>query len=138
MGVLNQTPTLIHQLVGFLNLTRVWRGSLDGKTRLAGPGQAGQAGRMVSDWGRVYLMMRGGMSGAAGCRGVGRRREGGPLGPHKGRLGASGGACAWMDRGGAGGRLGALRALPERCMQCPSCRHKKTAKRGLGGWEGRD
>lgn len=59
------------------------------------------------------------MSGAAGCRGVGRRREGGPLGPHKGRLGASGGACAWMDRGGAGGRLGALRALPERCTQYP-------------------
>ncbi len=113
-----------------------------GRENRAGGARAGRASGAdgVGLAGRVYLMMRGG----AGWRGVGRKREGGPLGPHKGRLGASGGAGTWMDRGGTGGRLGALRALPGRCMQCPgggSAHHagiKKTAKRGAWRLEGRD
>lgn len=57
-----------------------------------------------------------GRGGMAGCRAEAGGRA---TRPAQGPLGASGGAVAWMDRGGAGGRLGALRALPGRCMQCP-------------------
>ena len=91
MGVLNQTPTLIHQLVGFLNLTRVWRGSLDGKMGWRGQGRQGKRGRMVSDWGA-------GVSNDGGGRVVSDR--GGWLGA--GRV-VGGGWCG-RARGGMGGR----------------------------------
>ena len=49
--------------------------------------------------------------------GVSVGRDGRAARAAQGPLGVSGGAGTWMDRGGMGGRMGALRALPGRCMQ---------------------
>ena len=94
MGVLNQTPTLIHQLVGFLNLTRVWRGSLDGKMGWRGQGRQGGIGQAGADG----VGLGAGVSNDGGGRVVSDR--GGWLGA--GRV-VGGGWCG-RARGGMGGR----------------------------------